>query len=84
MSSGVRFGAMPNPAQHFRLPFRLVGQMTDERMRRWVARVRRGDRTAAGRLAERYLRGARAVALANPPPWQAALVSPRFIGARDR
>ena len=38
--------------------------MTDETDAGLVARVRRGDRAAAGRLAERYLRGCRAVALA--------------------
>ena len=38
--------------------------MTGEPDARLVARVRRGDRAAAGALAERYLRACRAVALA--------------------
>jgi RNA polymerase sigma-70 factor (ECF subfamily) len=38
--------------------------MTGETDARLVARVRRGDRQAAGALAERYLRACRAVALA--------------------
>jgi RNA polymerase sigma-70 factor, ECF subfamily len=41
----------------------LVGRMTEDTDAELVARVRRGSREAAGRLAERYLRPARAVAL---------------------
>jgi len=60
--------------------------MTAESDANLVARVRRGDRTAAGTLAERYLRACRAVALAvtGEPADAEDVCQDAFVAAVER